>query len=62
MNKILRYITAFGSAFLISLAGVVWNTIAPNGVLTAVFGVLAALPILLLVANLLAAKLDDQYF
>lgn len=56
MNKILRYITAFGSAFLISLAGVVWNTIAPNGALTAVFGVLAVLPILLLVANLLAAK------
>ena len=56
MNKILRYITAFGSAFLISLAGVVWNTIAPNGALTAAFGVLAALPILLLVANLLAAN------
>ena len=56
MNKILRYITAFGSAFLISLAGVVWNTIAPSDVLTVVFGVIAVLPILLLVANLLAAK------
>ncbi len=56
MNKILRYITAFGSAFLVSLVGVIWNTIAPNGVLTAIFGVLAALPILLLVANLLAAN------
>ena len=56
MNKILRYVSAFGSAFLISLAGVVWHTVVPSGAMTALFGVLAFLPVLLLTVNMLAAK------
>ena len=56
MNKYLRYIAAFGSAFLVSLAGVVWNMLAPSTTIAILLGVLALVPALLLAGNLIAAK------
>ena len=56
MNKYLRYIAAFGSAFLVSLAGVVWNMLAPSTTIAILLGVLALVPVLLLAGNLIAAK------
>ena len=57
MTRIGRYIASYGSAFLISLAGIVLGMTFSNPIpMTVVLAVLAACPIVLLLLNLLFAK------
>ena len=56
MKKWLKYLVAYGSAFLFVLVGLVWYELAPNPAAVVVMTVLTVLPGLLLAANLIAAK------
>ena len=56
MKKYGKYIAAYGSAFLISLFGLVWRMFSQNNTVIFVLVVLSILPVLLFVANLLLSK------
>ena len=56
MKKYLRYIAAFGTALLVSLAGIAWQILFPSYEVLGVFAGLAVLPALLVGVNLIASK------
>ena len=57
MKKYLRYIAAFGTALLASLAGIALQMLFPSYEVLGIFAGLAILPVLLVVGNLIASKL-----
>ncbi len=56
MKKYGKYIAAYGSAFLISLIGVVWQLLAPSKIVIISLSVLAFIPVILHVLNTVLSK------
>ena len=56
MKKYVRYIVAYGCAFLISMVGLVWHMMAPSNIARIVLAGLSVVPVILFAANIILSK------